>query len=179
MKQKLIGGQAHSHIFRQGSRIKIKVTNLDNISNDAFLRTNPYVLPSLKRATDKIYVNGSNKSYLELPMIGFAIGVHNISSEVPAKFNLYQNYPNPFNPVTKIKFDVTASNLTLNGVKGLYVRLVVYDILGKEIAVLVDDELAPGTYEAEWNASGYPSGVYFYVITAGKFEEARKMVLTK
>jgi predicted acyl esterase len=168
VKQKLMSGQAHSHIFRQGSRIKIRVTNLDNISNDAFLRTNPYVLPSLKRATDKIYVNGSNKSYIELPMIGFAIGVHNISSEVPLKFSLFQNYPNPFNP----------SILPFSG-EGLEVKLVVYDILGREVAVLVDDKLAPGTYEAEWNASGFPSGIYFYTVTAGKFEEAKKMVLTR
>jgi predicted acyl esterase len=176
LKQKLINGWAHSHIFKQGNKVRVRVTNLDNdVFDDEFLRTNPYVLPVLKRANNKIYVNGSNKSYLELPMIGFAIGVNNISSNVPAEYKLYQNYPNPFNPVTKIKFNLPHSS------KGgaIAVQLIVYDILGREIQTLVNDELAPGEYETEFNASGLPSGIYLYRITAGTFAETRKMILVK
>ncbi len=176
LKQKLINGWAHSHIFKQGNKVRVRVTNLDNdVFDDEFLRTNPYVLPVLKRANNKIYVNGSNKSYLELPMIGFAIGVNNISSNVPAEYKLYQNYPNPFNPMTKIKFSLPSSS------KGgaIAVQLIVYDILGREIQTLVNDELAPGEYETEFNASGLPSGIYLYRITAGAFTETKKMILVK
>jgi predicted acyl esterase len=182
-KQKLINGWAHSHIFKQGNKIRVKVTNLDNdVYDDEFLRTNPYVLPSLKRATDKIFVNGSSKSYLELPMIGFAIGVKNISSQVPNGFNLYQNFPNPFNPSTKIRFDVSgsqSSNLS-------YVIIKVYNVLGKEVKTLVNQSFPTGTYETEFDASGLQSGVYFCRITAGdpsgkglNFTDTKTMVLVK
>jgi photosystem II stability/assembly factor-like uncharacterized protein len=97
----------------------------------------------------------------------------------PFSFYLSQNYPNPFNPDTKIKFDVPASNLTLSGAKGLNVKLKIYDILGREIATLVNDKLSPGTYEVEWDASCYPSGVYFYKLITADFTETRKMVLVK
>lgn len=181
-KQKLINGWAHSHIFNQGNRIRVKVTNLDNdVYDDEFLRTNPYVLPSLKRATDKIFVNGSSQSYLELPMIGFAIGIKNISAEVPASFKLYQNYPNPFNPVTKIKFDVPFSGSNTN-----LVTIKVYNILGKEIKTLVNQSLSPGTYETEFDASSLPSGIYFCRIIATDsrgtgidFSGVTKMILVK
>lgn len=173
LKQQTINGMAHSHIFTQGSRIRVVVTNLDNITsyNDDFLRTNPHVLPVLKRATDKIYINGNSKSYIELPFNTFAIGVQNISSTVPNQFNLYQNYPNPFNPSTKIKFDVAPG--TDN------VKLVIYDITGKQIDVLVNDRLSPGTYEAQWDASKYSSGIYIYRLETGNFSAVRKMIFVK
>ncbi len=101
------------------------------------------------------------------------IGVEPINSTAPDKFYLFQNYPNPFNPTTKIKFDLPKSNLTLSGAKDLYVRLIIYDILGREIAVLVNQQLTPGTYEIEFSATGrgsnYPSGIYFYRLTAGEY----------
>ena len=173
LKQQTINGMAHSHIFTQGSRIRVVATNLDNITsyNDEFLRTNPHVLPVLKRATDKIYISGNSKSYIELPFNTFAIGVQNISSTIPNQYNLYQNYPNPFNPSTKIKFDVAPR--TEN------VKLVIYDITGKQIDVLVNNKLSPGTYEAEWNASKYSSGIYIYRLETGNFSAVRKMILVK
>jgi hypothetical protein len=102
----------------------------------------------------------------------YLIGINKIDNEVPKYYSLYQNYPNPFNPLTKIKFDVTAVG------KG-DVKLIVYDALGREAAVLINEQLKAGTYEAEWNASNYPSGVYFYKLTAGKFTQTKKMVLIK
>ncbi len=106
---------------------------------------------------------------------GFIIGVTNISSEIPNSYELYQNYPNPFNPVTKIRFDIPSSK----GARGMITKLVVYDILGREIKVLVNEGLFPGTYEVDWDASNYPSGVYFYKLITEDFTEARKMVLIK
>ena len=81
-----------------------------------------------------------------------------------------QNYPNPFNPSTKIKFEIKDSRFTI---------LKIYDILGKEIETLVNEKLSPGTYEVNWNASQYPSGVYFYRLDANGFSDMKKMILMK
>ena len=88
----------------------------------------------------------------------------------PAQFMLYQNYPNPFNTSTKIRFQV--SNFE-------FVNLKVYDVLGNEVATLVNEEKAAGIYEVEFNAEGLPSGIYFYQIKAGNFVKNNKMVLLK
>lgn len=103
------------------------------------------------------------------------IGITQVSSQIPEKVFLLQNYPNPFNPVTKIKFDIPASVVTSHRV----VSLRVYDILGKEMALLVNEELKPGTYEIEWDASNFPSGVYFYSLVANNFTQTKKMVVLK
>jgi hypothetical protein len=85
-------------------------------------------------------------------------------------FRLEQNYPNPFNPITTIEFSV--------GTYG-HISLHVYDILGREIAILVNEEKPPGFYTVQWNASDFPSGVYFYKLTTGKFSQVKKMALAK
>ncbi len=103
--------------------------------------------------------------------------VRKISSMVPNDFSLSQNYPNPFNPNTKIKFD-TPPPPSPKG-REQWVRLIIYDILGREIAVLVNEGLKPGTYEIEWDASNYPSGVYFYKLVTDDFTETKKMVFIK
>ena len=94
---------------------------------------------------------------------------------LPDEFVLYQNYPNPFNPRTKIKFTIQSnvkremSNVTLR----------IYDILGKELATLVNEEKPAGKYEVEFNANELTSGIYFYQLSAGNFSEIKKMVLLK
>jgi photosystem II stability/assembly factor-like uncharacterized protein len=97
---------------------------------------------------------------------------------IPKDFHLYQNYPNPFNPATKIKFSIPPYEAGKGDVS-----LIVYDALGREVAVLVNEQLKPGTYEVEWSAAGeasnYPSGVYFYKLTAGDFSDTKKLVLVK
>ncbi len=104
------------------------------------------------------------------------IGIEPISSEIPQHFALYQNYPNPFNPVTKIRFSIPL----LRGVaEGRGVLLKIYDILGKEIASLVNEELKPGTYEIEWDASNFSSGVYFYSLITENFTQTNKLVVLK
>jgi type IX secretion system substrate protein/cortical protein marker for cell polarity len=104
------------------------------------------------------------------------IGIHQISSEVPREFILHQNYPNPFNPVTIIKFEVP-SNLKRETSN---VKMVVYDILGKEILTLVNEELKPGVYEVSWNAGSLASGLYFYKLVADEASiQTKKMVLIK
>jgi photosystem II stability/assembly factor-like uncharacterized protein len=104
-----------------------------------------------------------------------AIGIQNISNEVPESFLLEQNFPNPFNPVTKIRFQIPASVEATRRV----VSLRIYDVLGKEIAVLVNQNLKPGIYEIEWNAENIPSGVYFYSLITNEFTQTKKMVVLK
>jgi hypothetical protein len=101
------------------------------------------------------------------------LGINPVSSEIPAKFKLYQNYPNPFNPSTKIKFDIASFT------KGRLVNLTIYDMLGREVATLINSELNPGTYEINWNASNFSTGVYLYKIIAGDWTDIKKMVLVK
>jgi hypothetical protein len=101
---------------------------------------------------------------------GDLIEVKNISTKVPGSYALYQNYPNPFNPATTIKFDVFASS---------HVKLIIYDILGREIAAPVNEYLRTGTYEVTFTASDVSSGVYFYELIAEDFRDIRKMILLK
>jgi hypothetical protein len=103
------------------------------------------------------------------------IGIIPISSEVPIRYELTQNYPNPFNPVTKFKFSIPKTG---------DVKVIVYDITGREIIRLVNSVLTPATYLVDWNStnssgSQVSSGVYFYRIIAGDFVEVKKMVLVK
>ena len=101
---------------------------------------------------------------------GFVIGVEPISSTTPSSFRLHQNYPNPFNPKTKIKVEIA---------KLCNVKLIVYDILGREVAKLVNEKLKPGTYEVEFDGSKYASGVYFYKLITDDFSETKKMLMIK
>jgi len=100
----------------------------------------------------------------------FVIGIHNVNSSIPYSYALYQNYPNPFNPVTKIKFDLPKSAL---------VKLIIYDAIGREIAVLINQKQPAGTYSVDWDGSNYPSGVYFYKLETDNYSETKKMVLLK
>jgi hypothetical protein len=93
---------------------------------------------------------------------------------VPNKFVLYQNYPNPFNPTTTIKYSIPQAKATQENVK-----LKIYDILGREVATLVDEIKQAGNYEVKFDASGLISGTYFYRITIGEFSDSKKMILLK
>jgi endo-1,4-beta-xylanase len=88
----------------------------------------------------------------------------------PSHFGLSQNYPNPFNPSTSFEFRVASSE---------FVSLKVVDMLGREVATLVNANRQPGTYTVRWDATAYPSGVYFYRLQAGTFVETKKMILAK
>jgi len=98
------------------------------------------------------------------------VGISNYNSVIPDKFNLYQNYPNPFNPTTSIKFDIAKSSFT---------TIIVYNSLGKEVSKLVNENLNPGSYQFSFDASAYPSGVYYYRINTEAFTQIKKMILLK
>ena len=94
---------------------------------------------------------------------------------LPSTIELYQNYPNPFNPTTTISYVVPSVEIR----HALSLQLVVYDALGRKVATLVNKKQAPGKYSVQFNASGLPSGVYFYTLRAGDFVQTRKMILLK
>ncbi len=98
------------------------------------------------------------------------IGIQPILIEVPNSFSLSQNYPNPFNPKTNIKFALP---------KNSFVTLIIYDVLGREVETFVNEQLQPGTYEVDWDATNYPSGIYYYKLNAGSYSKTKKMVLIK
>ncbi|NOS85347.1 MAG: T9SS type A sorting domain-containing protein [Ignavibacteria bacterium] len=98
------------------------------------------------------------------------IGIYQVNEIIPITFSLYQNYPNPFNPETQIKFDVPKTS---------NIKIVVYDILGREVAIIVNGKMDPGVYNASWNATPYASGVYFYRLEADGYIDTKKMVLLK
>jgi len=108
--------------------------------------------------------------YYKRDPTGNSIGIININSEIPKEFSLSQNYPNPFNPSTKIRFALPKSS---------FATLVVYDMLGREMETLVNEQLNAGTYEADWSADKFASGVYYYKLVAGDFAGTKKMILVK
>ncbi len=95
----------------------------------------------------------------------------------PSSFALHQNYPNPFNPTTEIRFQIAEVRGQRSEVSR--VTMKVYDVLGREVATLVNEPMAAGIHKATWDASDFPTGVYFYKLSAGSITETRKMILAK
>lgn len=110
------------------------------------------------------------------------VGTSKQISSLTTSFMLFQNYPNPFNPLTTINFDIPPMHNkppAHPGGKGVLTKFVIYDILGREVEVLVNDFLTPGEYAVTWDASNYASGMYFYKLITDEFTETKKMVLLK
>jgi hypothetical protein len=121
------------------------------------------------------YLCGSGGILLKTTNGGSILNTNFISLEIPKMYILSQNYPNPFNPMTKIRFDIPSLVRRGAGV----VVLKVYDILGREITTLVNEQLSPGTYEVEFDGTNFASGVYYYTLSADDFTQSMKMVLLK
>jgi len=138
---------------------------------------------ALRDSIPGTYVNatGNGQSVAELYYIklttGHTISIGNNSGEIPESYSLEQNYPNPFNPVTNIKFKVASMDSRIRG--NDRVVLKVFDLLGKEVKTLVNEELQPGTYEVSFDAGDLTSGVYFYTLQANNIKITKKFVLLK
>ncbi len=117
-----------------------------------------------------IWVGGPAPYELYFDRAAATSRIYNNQSEIPDKYILSQNFPNPFNPVTTINFSIPKSG---------HVTIKVFDILGKETSVIVNEDYSAGNYRKEFDASDLSSGVYFYKITAGSFSETKKMVIIK
>ncbi len=106
----------------------------------------------------------------EYPEFGTSVALNNPTEVLPTAYNLEQNYPNPFNPKTVISFALPNAG---------QVKLVVYNVLGQEVATLVDQHMEAGNHTAEWEASNFSSGVYFYRLNAERYTQTLKMMLLK
>ncbi len=105
-----------------------------------------------------------------MKLVGIVTDVQSNTEQIPTDFVVYQNYPNPFNPSTNIRFALP---------KESHVRLTIYDITGKEVETLVNDQLAAGTHTIEWAPRNIASGIYLYRIEAGNFVKVNKMIFMK
>ncbi len=120
----------------------------------------------------KFYFGGFNFNLMEYELT--AVGVDD-ENETSFNFNLEQNYPNPFNPSTAIKYQIPK----VENRESSIVRLIVFDILGKEVSTLVNKKQSPGNYSVKYDASNLPSGTYFYQLESGSFIQTKKMLLIK
>jgi hypothetical protein len=108
-------------------------------------------------------------SYVLVPETNFRVNLEK-QSDVISAYSLLQNYPNPFNPVTQISYTIP---------KDGFVVVKVFDVLGREVVTLINEEKPAGVYTVSFDASSLASGIYFYTITAGSFNQTRKMILVK
>jgi photosystem II stability/assembly factor-like uncharacterized protein len=108
--------------------------------------------------------------YMVMSNLATAIEEKNIVTSFPKSFELFQNYPNPFNPRTIINYDLPKTNDVI---------LSIYNLLGQNVAILVNEQQIAGHHQIEWDASGYASGVYYYRIEAGEFQDVKKMILLR
>lgn len=113
---------------------------------------------------------GTDGGVWRRPLSEMITSIEVIPDQIPSYFNLKQNYPNPFNPSTTIEFSVPITT---------DVSLKVFDALGREVATLFSEQFNAGTYATQWNAEGFPSGVYFYRLQAGDFIQSKKLILLR
>ncbi|MBL8017822.1 MAG: T9SS type A sorting domain-containing protein [Ignavibacteria bacterium] len=114
--------------------------------------------------------HGSPEIYYRKNILGTPVAVTPVNGEIPSSYSLSQNYPNPFNPVTNIKFSIPKAGL---------VKLTVFDVLGREVSVLVNEVKTAGSFIADLDASMFSSGVYFYRLESNNFVETKKMLLVR
>jgi len=139
-----------------------------SLYNDSFNPSKTVIGISCDANTDTIYVATMDAVY---KVYGGWVGISKISGEIPVNFSLRQNYPNPFNPMTNIKFYVA---------KFENIQIAVYDLTGREIEIVVNQDLNPGIYEVSFNAANLSSGVYFYrMIAGGRTIDSKRMIVSK
>jgi len=133
--------------------------------------------PSISVSDSAVYVvwydfrDGNYEIYFKRNPTGNLITeINKISSEIFENYRLYQNYPNPFNPVTTIRYSLPRAG---------EVKLTIFDALGREVQTLLNEKQQAGVYEAVFDASIYPSGVYFYRLNSGSFTDTKKLLLIK
>jgi len=154
---------------------KVDVTNYVKSKLSSSASVISFVLSDdkLSGADLRLYSSRCSRSMGQLPvqliLTGVTVGVENVENQLPASFSVSQNYPNPFNPTTMIQYQLP---------QAATVSLKVFNTLGEEVSVLVNEHKEAGTYQARWNATT-PSGVYFYRLQAGGYVETKKMILLR
>ena len=155
----------------------VPITNFEHSSNSNHISISITITDTSNNFAGNPPVKGSFFIIDDLQLSETATGINDQAFSLPNDFKLEQNYPNPFNPSTRIRYSIPDG-------QNNFVTLKVYNILGNEVATLVNGEKPAGTYEAEFNSMdsqgrSLPSGVYFYKLTAGSFSQTNKMILLK
>lgn len=145
---------------------KVKIPNFTGTGNENVM-FRFRVASNDTKVLDGVYIDDVSIKVSYLPLV---TGIGDESLSIPNKFSLAQNFPNPFNPTTSIQYEISSKQ---------FVSLKVFNVLGKEIKVLVSEEKVPGSYKVNFDASELSTGVYFYRMQAGNFVETRKMILLK
>lgn len=148
--------------------VSLNRTVIDNYKIPLVYQKDPQ--PGSSSFNDAAPVSRASLVYREIEFLNPLSGIEFTGSTAPNIYTLHQNYPNPFNPSTNIKFDIPKSG---------NVRITVYNITGKQIAELLNQDLSPGTYETSWDADGFASGVYYYRFEADGFSKTNKMLLVR
>jgi hypothetical protein len=129
---------------------------------------------AIREHEDRLYIRSVNDTQLVAYPVALKgttlVASAGDSENLPEEYRLYQNFPNPFNPATVIRYDLPRDSK---------VTLVIYDIVGRRVATLVDSFRQAGRYEAAWSAEGMASGIYFYRLTAGDYTETRRLAVVK
>jgi phosphatidylserine/phosphatidylglycerophosphate/cardiolipin synthase-like enzyme len=146
------------------------ITGSHNWSSNAENSNNENTLIIQSNRIANLYLQEFGARYENAGGTDVLLGVTDKGNELPTSFLLAQNYPNPFNPSTTIEFSVPQSKL---------VSIKIYDVVGREVSTLVNENLAAGSYKVTWNASKLSSGVYFYKMNAGNFVQTKKLLLQK
>jgi len=150
--------------YRLG-RIRFNITG-SFWADTMHFRNSPTIFPTV--VYDSLVQLVYNTTYQTIdPLV---TGVEGNITTTPTEYQLYQNYPNPFNPTTTIKYDVPKSS---------FVKIKIYDVTGKIITELVNRDMEAGSYEVNWNAAEYASGIYFYRLESKDFSKVMRMVLIK
>jgi hypothetical protein len=163
---------AYSYISGYNDRLQVKVSTDGGTSFPftVFDKTGSVLATAASTQYTFVPVSPAEWGSFKIRLGDVIVGVQNISSEIPASYNLSQNYPNPFNPVTNIKFALPkAGNVTLK----------VYDNLGKLVSTLFDGYKTAGYYQATFEGTNYSSGVYFYQLKSDNYVETKKMLMIK
>jgi probable HAF family extracellular repeat protein len=171
-------GQIHAFIWKLGTMQDLNKIYTSLLSDGSLLTIANAITPDGRYIVGKGTNAATGRSEAFLLDTETSTSVENNSLvNLPEEFTLLQNYPNPFNPSTTIKYSIP--NVTLSGVEGSRVQIKVYDVLGNEVATLINEEKAPGVYSVAFDASRFSSGVYFYKLQSGTFFETKKMILLK
>lgn len=170
------------YVITNGTSVLDSIYFNQNEGSGKWKKIGTYQIPSSQPVKIKVKDSGESSSGPVIRADAFKLALiekltdvdDQLNNHLPKEFKLEQNYPNPFNPITKIKFNIPSvgTGLALSVLK-------VYDILGNEVATLVNEEKPAGSYEVNFDASGLSSGIYFYRLKAGSFIETRKMILIK
>ncbi len=165
---------ALSHIVPAGHSIGVEIASLDMLRPDQ-ANTVPFFLTSHSALLSTV----QSPSYVDIPIVGSTTisAVLETAERAGPDFRLEQNYPNPFNPLTTVRYTIAGTRDQGTGASD--VKLTVFDILGREVAVLVNERKPAGKYEVNFDASGLASGMYMYRLTAGNVVETKKMMLIK